>query len=359
MNDMNVLFLKPAMSIKKIKIYTLLLLLLCSCHEHNNNKISFDAVKEINGFPKTVNAGKGESVTLNSLGNLEFTVQDSLMIVSTAQNENAWKIVDLRSDSIVSEVINSGHGEWEFDMIPQVFMASFFKDGGNLKAYIPETSKGCYTILDISATLDSGKAIFGKEDNVNFSPLTIYSQKSPSGMETFIDIETSRPGIKRRFLKDNSALVSNNADYLNRFEAASQEQVGRLIPRMAINPSQNVVAEVYDIYPQINIYSITGDFAVTLAPDGKIMGPDDYEPDFLPKPENMIYNCLKGYDNFFVVNRCGENSSHLLFIDWQGNPLLELNLDEEITSFDIDFISKTLYTLNFFTDTMKNIRYQM
>lgn len=56
--------------------------------------------------------GKGESVTLNSLGNLEFTVQDSLMIVSTAQNENAWKIVDLRSDSIVSEVINSGHGEW-------------------------------------------------------------------------------------------------------------------------------------------------------------------------------------------------------------------------------------------------------
>ena len=61
---------------------------------------------------KTVNAGKGESVTLNSLGNLEFYSSGySLMIVSKAQNENAWKISGFTFRLIVSEVINSGHGE--------------------------------------------------------------------------------------------------------------------------------------------------------------------------------------------------------------------------------------------------------
>ena len=125
----------------------------------------------------------------------------------------------------------------EFDMIPQVFMASVFQRWWKSEAYIPETSKGCYTILEDKKQFITWHAIFGKEDNEFFSIDDLFL-KTPSGGRHSLITETSRPGIERRFLKDNSSTgFPNNADYLNRL-AASQEQVGRSSHEWRANPSQ-------------------------------------------------------------------------------------------------------------------------
>ena len=63
---------------------------------------------------------------------------------------------------------------------------------------------------------------------------------------------------------------------------------------------------------------------------------------------------MRGYEDFFVVNKIGENeSTELQFFDWDGNPLVAVTIPSTVTSFDINFNSGTLLTVDFTKDIIK------
>ena len=125
------------------------------------------------------------------------------------------------------------------------------------------------------------------------------------------------------------------------------------MPTVALSPSRKMIAEVYNLYPQINIYSISDNRATTITQYGKIADYKKYlgKSSETPQP---IYRGVRGYEDFFVVNKIGENeSTELQFFDWDGNPLVAVTIPSTVTSFDINFNSGTLLTVDFTKDIIK------
>ena len=314
--------------------------------------ITFDNIVEFDKFPKTVECGEGDIFGTDCLGKLDFKIQDSLMVITTASDKDGWKIIGLPADSVVGELLTVGHGANELNMIPLVSTTSFQVRDNGIHSLVGDNVSRKFIDIDLTASVDSGKAIMSREDGRNLSHATVSAFKPTDNFEVYVDVDPERCALTRRVYKDGVLSDADNIAMLNSYAVQSMDKIGLLMPRMAINPALGRIVEVMDIYPQINIYAADGSESLTLLPEGKVGRISDFISE-RPSQNDMIYRTLRSYDDFFAVCRRTDNGAEICFFSWDGNPLLRLSVPEEATSFDIDLANMDLYTLDFHNDSMR------
>ena len=341
----------------KISIYPIVigvLLVFCSCSKLNHEyTIAFDNKVVIEEFPIVEKCDSGEIVDFNTIGNREIKIIDSIAVLSTGANKGAWKVVSLTHYSVLGEMIDAGNAPHELTVIPMLSQASFLLQNNRTILSVPDNMTHRWHNIDLE------KVISGQQDYDSITPdydidnFTIYKGLYHDNIEYKITVNPAEGNIIRHIATNNQAVSSTNLEWLNHFSVDKPEKLGLLMPTVALSPSRKMIAEVYNLYPQINIYSISDNRATTITQYGKIADYKKYlgKSSETPQP---IYRGVRGYEDFFVVNKIGENeSTELQFFDWDGNPLVAVTIPSTVTSFDINFNSGTLLTVDFTKDIIK------
>lgn len=336
-----------------IVILTICLVLSGCTPEDQATTISFDNRISFSKFPAVVSLDSGTIIDTKTIGNLQFRVIDSLMVIATAERENTWKVRSIPGDSTLLEFISIGSGPDEFVSSPLISQASFFNGDGNIYILLPDNYRQQLRKIDLSKSIDSGQMESDVENNPRINNFSVYSNFSDTSTRIFVSVNPSEGSIERTILKDGSELSLNSIQHLNQYKVPAPDKLGLLMPNIIFNCDKNRIVEVLELYPQFNIYSLDDNFSVTVMPEGKIDSYKRYIDNETAENKELIYSGVNGYEKFFVINKINGEKSELWFFNWDGMPLLDIKLPELATSFDIDFRNHTLYTLNFKNDIFK------
>lgn len=342
------------------KIYNFLLVFFsivwlgCNRVEYKD-AVVLDEKESFAEFPLTDTLSGGTPVIIDSYGNLEFKIVDSIMIVSTAAEENSWKVFSLPSDSLVLEILDIGNAQNELSAPSFVSQVSFMKKGGDTYALINNNARQETLSVNLSESVASNRLVYATEEDHGLSQFRMLSYKSTdkegSVFDIALDINPMECSVKRSLGKDGAGIYLKSVDRLNNYKVESPEYMGLLMPHIIMNPDRDRIVEIMNLYPQINIYSFSDTFVKTLCPEGKIGKFSEFYSRQM-NDASIVYRSVVGYDSFFVVNHADRAGTELWFFDWNGKPLLNLKINSVVTCFDIDFINKLLYTLDFNKDEM-------
>lgn len=298
----------------------------------------------------------GKIVDFNTIGNLEIAIVDSLAVISTSIYKQAWKIISLEKDSVIAEFLDEGNGPNELTAIPLLSQASFVKKSGHKVLAIPDFFGQRWHYVDL------GKLVLGTEncdsvvEDSELGGNIVYNGLFEKGIEYRIAVDPVGLCIKRMISIDGKQLTIDPIERLNEFKVVQPNQLGLLMPTVAVSSVYDKVAEVYNIYPQINLYSLSTGNAITLLPNGKPIGYGKYMEDQSEVPQ-LIYRNVKGYEEFFVVNKIkGENETELQFFTWDGTPLRSMVIPAAVTSFDIDFKKSRLLAIDYLKDEIREYK---
>lgn len=328
-------------------IVIILTAVLVSCSQsESSDVIAFSNKVTPEDFPIHEYLGQGRVLDFNTLGNREISIIDSVAVISTSADKKAWKIVSLNSDSIIGEFIDAGNGPDELALIPLLSQTSIVNRGDTTLLAVPDNISRQWHSFNLQ------KIISGQDDSDSIIPdseldqFTVYKGLKNNTIYK-ICVNPADNKILRAISINGDTIKTPYIEWLNHFTVDKPEHIGRLMPTVALSPSGTQVVEIHNSYPQINLYSLDKNSAITITPNGNAVGIDrstNQAPDTAP----IIYNGIRAYANFFVISKAGESAStELCFFDWKGKPVLSLTAPHIINSFDIDFNNNRILAINY------------
>lgn len=336
--------------IKYISIFLTAVLVSCSPSE-SSDVIAFSNKVTPKDFPIHEDLRESRILDFNTLGNREISIIDSIAVISTSANKNAWKVVSLNSDSIIGEFVDAGNGPNELALIPLLSQSSMVKQRDATLLSVPDNisrKRHNFNLKGIISGQDNTDSIVSDS---NLDQFTVYKGLKNNTVYK-LSINPTNNTILRTITINGDTVKSPYIEWLNHFSVDQLEHIGQLMPTVALSPSGKRVVEIYNSYPQINLYSLDTDSAITITPNGRLIGLNsstNQSSERMP----IIYNGIRGYKNFFVINKAGENATtELCFYDWNGNPLLSLTIPRSVNSFDIDFNKSRVLAINLTDDVI-------
>lgn len=321
------------------------------------HSIHFNNTKSVESFPASIQLGNGTPIETESLGNLAIRIIDTLMIVSTDAEKEKWWIYSLPDMKVKTKLLNFGSGPMEFTHIPICDHVAISQRDGHIKASVHNALRGRYFDVDLSESIRQNQMV-AQDCPRDFldSRVILFYEIAPS--EFFcLTVDPQNNKFVRKIYAHEATKESKNIARLNSYQVKSANELNVLSAFFAFNPSLRRVAEIPAKMRQINIYSIDDNFAKTITPDGKL---DDYNQILETKGANGegIYKGATAFADYFgvIVKTAGENGTDdykLRFFDWDGFPIVEVAVSNTVLDFDIDFVNKQIYTLDYLEDEIR------
>lgn len=381
---------------KRVSIAVLALCALAGNHGCKAKKIypaaeymAFEQVEFVSDFPLTQTLGGGETIDLDLLGTIDLKVQDSLLVVATQDNLGMWSFFahgqheglphagheappEFRP---LGKYLVKGRGPNEFpSSMPWVSGASFFGDGGQLMALIQNADVQKLYTMNVSQTM--------RTDTLAMTETATL----PESLSTMIRLDAGTifcrgwgndDGVRNRFLlrdflpdtthhKALDMLNSARVELLSADGVTHHEYINVIGAHVAAQPGgSGRMVEAGLMLNRLNIYDIKGDLRKTICVDGTDL--ESIAEVCRTEERKYFYANLNAYPEFFVAlweditdtqDELGTGAMpELLFFDWQGKPLTRITVPARLTSFDIDFATGQLYTIN--ANTEEIVRYDI
>ena len=332
---------------------------LFSCQE---NGIHLEKTKKCSGFAKSINIEQGDTVSISEVGITGFKIIDTLLVISTKDKEDGYSVYSLPKIKKLGSFMEVGHSATEVSEIPDIADAYLYKEVQNVMLSFQDSRTGYYLDVDVLQSLEKGKQISKKKEHfIQDAPgnVFLFYHFAP---EDFYAVCLDMKELKwiRQYYHKNQLVSVPAMNCLNQYAVQNIEQFvqGSLICYPAFHAQKGIVAEVHWHSNQIHLYSLHEDKAITLIPNEKL---DDYLN--LPTDQNehkkrVYYRAIKGYKDFFVLDHpTPQNENFLQCYDWEGNQLLEMKMPQPYTSFDIDLVNQSIYTLD--NETEQLTRYPL
>jgi len=292
-----------------------------------------------------------------TIGALNFTSVDSLLIFSTSNSAGMWSFFSNLKYEWRGRFLLRGNGPNEFVQTPTVgAKTSFYTKDNEFFASIYDFTKGKVYVMNISRTLGENKLVIRL---INDELPPFLSSLIMIDSVTFFCREVSKDQSKEeRFLLKNG--VRNVPDVLNKLNKAVMSAEATSVQAAIIkrNGNNERFVEVPLNLNYINIYSIDGAFAKTICTQNRLDNISDVQKQ---KTQDRIYRHadLQIYDYFFGVLCIDEEWKMMQterkklpvvqFFNMDGKPLVKLTLNNFATSFSIDINNGYLYTFDFVT----------
>ena len=134
-----------------------LLSILCIGCSTDNAMIFKDKTIYVDEFPSHFKLSSPDSVETGIQGILNFSIEDSIMILHTADNDAAWKIISLDDMSMQTGLLRKGNGPDELISIPSVSSSESLTINGELHYYINDINKRQLLDLNLSRSITEGR----------------------------------------------------------------------------------------------------------------------------------------------------------------------------------------------------------
>lgn len=323
-----------------------------SCKKTYNGVVSFPE-KDIYMSIEQMELDAPKDIENLPVGLIDIKIQDSLLLFATKDgSQGFYKIYKLPEIDFIGEYVHAGNGPGELKRVSYFSKMDFRQEGDSLQIYLPDSKRNLIK-WNLTRTLEKGHADFAQ----------VASRDNPDCFG-IIEVDDSTlfchglgkdgTSICRYLIRSKEINIPSHFQTLNSFHVtrADRYAFNILTSIIAYNESLRRIVEVGSTQNIINIYDLDGDFQKSLQIGPALEGVEEKHPETWPD----AYYHLKHYDSFFAALYYGlvsDDSSKstdviptIRFIDWDGHPLFEVVLQTPITSFDIDFASETLYTLD-------------
>lgn len=200
--------------------------------------------------------------------------------------------------------------------------------------------------------------------------ITLEKGSLPPALFDFLRIDSSRyfcrvlnnnatQQIRYIWKADDSIDTLSHFNKLNQATIREDEDINILSTIIKYNPDKDRIVEMPISLNYLNLYSLDGDFAKTICTNDQLFKISKIQNTW---KWNRIYTYanLQLFPDFFgvvLINeeektyQMGEGKIPIIqFFNWDGEPLLEVNPNCHITSFDIDFKNKKMYLFDQQTD---------
>ena len=319
-----------------------------------------DEVKYIDRFPHVFTLTDGKPIDLDIIGTLSLSIYDSLLIVTTQDESGMWSFFELPELNYLGKYLTKGNGPNELLTPPWIEEQYIFKEQGQHHAIIYEFLTGESYRMNISETIRMNKLMMS-ETNYLLPRVLFGFSFIDSNIFFCKEVNNSQTQQNRYILINGDKISSSNIEKLNRAQINIGEDINILSTCIKKRPNGIRIVEGGVFLNQINVYSIDDSFGKTICLGNQV---DNISRIQQINRWDRLYTYLnvKVYPKFFsalYLNDTYEKYQReitknpvIQFFDWDCNPLAEIKLDRMITTFDIDLINGSLYTLNFRTEEM-------
>ncbi|MDR2424004.1 MAG: hypothetical protein LBD59_04680 [Prevotellaceae bacterium] len=329
----------------------------------SSDYMAFENVRYVKNFPEIFSLDNAIEVDLETtrdiIGIKSFRIYDSLMICSTIDKTGDWIVLSLPEYNVSGKYFFRGAGPYEFIQTPSV-EHKFFRKEGELYTYVYESQKGKVFTINLDKSIKNNKL-----------DIHTYSESVPPFLfdfavidsVTFFCKEINKTETKqiRYLLKNGDRITPPHFEFLNRAAIKENEDFNIISTGARYNREKNMIIEMPVGLNYINMYSVDGSFARTICINNKM---DNISAILNRTREDRLYTFadLQIFPNFWGVVYINEAQgiywterkifSKIMLFKWDGEPLAELKLNDFITSFDIDFKTGYLYTLDIQSDKL-------
>lgn len=350
----------------KISIYVYLLVAVSfvSCKKDLAQSITIkDIVKEISyvkEFPNSYTLKNKKTPDIKQLGMNDFKVYDSLLIVSKKSSTKFLSFYSLPNYRKLGDFLNKGRGPFEVAYPPDfINKETVCKEKGTQYMYIFSGLNGRLTKMNIDKSIDFGKAEYELvRDSLSNSIFVCIPMDST---HIFIrKIEDRNTRINRYILKEKTKKTTPLLDKLNLLYVEEGEDFNILGTYIKYNRKNKKFVEMSISMNYIMLYKLNDDLPKVICVEEQLRTLKTVQRVYRINRLEQLKG-LRSFDDFFGViyskgakvynefNPKNIRASILLF-NWNGEPLAKLKLDEEITSFDIDFQNDVLYTFKYYEE---------
>ena len=345
------------MNVKFFHNYILFVFLFTSCSKFDNSSKDLSNVKvEYIKIPVRYNLRDFKRVTLNiKLGDVQgFRVYDSLMIISKRSDDKLWSFYSLPKYRHLGDFLDKGRGPFELAMSPSLHHL-YHTEEGLLCAYLRDDYVGNVFNFNITESL--------KTDSIHISKLEF---AVPNSVFNYVPIDSTKALIKQiennntkqnRYIFNSDGTKTTNS-FLDRWNKESVKEGDNnhniISSIIRYHKKNDRFVETQSMMNYLSIYSLDGSFAKVICFSDELDTPRKIER--ISTSERMYYfGGVRLYDDFFGVlyfnekvhpGELGEKEKYpsIILFNWEGDPLAELVLGDNIYKFDIDFNNGDLYT---------------
>lgn len=313
----------------------------------------------IREFPHTYALTGGDWVDFGAIGNLGFRIQDTLLLITSSDNKSFRTICSLPMQRKIGAFLSVGSGPEEFVYRRYVLASTFDTLLHHVNELLYDDLRGQLYRFDITETLAT--------HHLN---IELVQDSLPQGCTEFFPIgrdfyycrcTEDRPTSSYRFfLCEGKKYTTSDLEIANMPRIQDvynlRQHISLLSSPSAISTNRDWIIESPYYFGLINLYptdSIRRGKTLILA--DKMYTFEELES--VPLSDRMRYiQNIVSYPRFFAVLWVNETTSDyrriegknysILFFDWNGNPLAQLQLDRRVISFDIDFRTSELYVLD-------------
>lgn len=358
-----VIFNSKTINMRFFTSILLLFMIMTSCDKRSipasSDYMGFENVSYINEFPTTITLTDDEEPNVDVIGIKSFMIYDSLLIVSTTDSDGLWSFMSLPNYTHLGNFIRKGNGPYELEQPLRVDdNVKFLTDSSGLFANIYDFYRGKILKFNINETI--------KNQDLHISTLR---DSVPPFMFNFIMLDSMNILCKevkhdqteqfRYILTNKDETVPPVLQKLNQASIKKGEDINILSTITRTNDKGNIIIEMPIGLNYINMYSLDGAIEKTICVGNKL---DNISKIQEKGPGDRMYTFadLRIFKDFWGVVYINEdtktyqterkNHPSIQLFDWKGEPLLKLNLENFITSFDIDLVNGVLYTFDVHSD---------
>ena len=309
-------------------------------------------------MPKSV-ALSGRDAKIEVMGALDLKVVDTMLVITTMKTTGFWSFYSLDDKEHMGDFLSKGNSDKEFLGKPIVGTQHFEKDeNGNDICYIYDFRKGGFKRFNMTKSIrENSLDIVPMEIKI---PATVFSWT----MLDFDNIVISEPDESRTF--ERRSLLSNNQRIEKPVFAIFEDMVTKpdgdindIGTFMGHRPHLNRIVECGKKLNRIYLYDIDGGFSKILSVKEDVPSNVSIVIETSPELKQDCFRYLECFDDCFCVLFSGNDAlkeetspqnSKIFVFDWEGTPIISINLDRAVTSFSFDWPRKKLYTLNFRTE---------
>lgn len=334
---------------------------LSGCNAQPSRTMSFENVSYIKEFPESFSLNGGRLIDLDLIGVQSLSVQDSLLIVSTLDDNGFWSFFSLPDHMFLGNYLHQGRGNGEFIASPRVNNQYFYSRDGKLFSLIYDFYTGKLSEFDISGTLVEKRPVIKEKDmGLETNLFTLVCMDSTTFLCRAVNGQMTEQS--RYILGTQGKSVRENMEILNGASVEQGSDINILNTYCRYNPDKDMVVEAAMDLSIINLYPVERGNGLSLCPESALDRIRDVES--IDRPKKKVAYChLASYDKFFAALYYGDTAENIYygraraqriqFFSWDGTPLAEATLDYPANSFDIDFHQNQLYTLNYDTDEIR------
>lgn len=254
-----------------------------------------------------------------------------------------------------------GHGKDEYECMPCSEVV--YKDGDSLYCnYYVNTSRTLYK-SNLTASIAEGSLVSKPQKELHqhgdLSKVIYLSDSAYFAVKYNLNI-----GFKRVTINKNDTESPINIGNLN--TVTVRDEINTLSACREVNKNNMMVVEAMLRFNQINLYSLRDSFNITLSMSPNLAS--------ITATDNLSKNQRRKYfgtvfttDTYFATlyydiplrdyyeDQSGK--SHILFFDWQGNPIMKIKIPYIATSFFI--ANDYLYVFTNITEKEQLYRYKL